>query len=161
MSLYVKFAGLTGSVTTTGFQGWSEVNEMEAGAVNVPVHNTVGKQSDRVQGHPTMGNVLLIKPMDNASIQLLGQAQTGQSFSTVEIDSVSTGNPPQAYHKLILSDATIAHYSRRHSGAGGKPLEYISLTYSKIQETYIPRNGANQAGNPMSTGYDLTKAQKM
>lgn len=161
MSIYVKFAGLNGSVTMTGFQGWSEINEVETGAINVPVHNSVGKQADRLNSHISMGNVLLLKPMDNASIQLLEHAQTGQSFNTVEIDSVTTGNPPQAYHKMILTNATIAHYSRRHTGAGGKPVEYISLSYTKIQETYIPRNSNNQAGNPVSTGYDLAKAQKM
>lgn len=161
MSIYVKFDGITGSVTTEGYQGWTEVDQLEFNGINVSTSNVVGKAPDRINSRPSFGEYTIVKPMDISSPYLVGCIHSGKVIPKVEIDCVTTGNPPFTYLKTTLTSVLLNHYSRRHSSAGGKPIEYISMTYTGIEETLSPRDASNKIGTPITTGYNLTTAQKM
>lgn len=162
MAIYLKVPNVSGNVTTKGFSGWTEVDDLEFAGVDAPAKMQVGQGVDRNVSRPTFGQVTILKQQDQSSIAFFDAAHSGENFSELEFDYVSSGSTPVTYGKLILKDAMVTHYSDRHnSEAKGTPRELIRFAYSQMQRTFTPRTSDNKLGSPSSTGYDIAKASKL
>lgn len=160
MGIYLKVPGVNGLVHTQNYQGWIQLNSCQFGGVSNPTQMTVGKDGDRYITYPFFEQIVLHKNMDISSISLFEAVSTGKVFPQIEIVYVTTGNPVMVYAKTILHHATFTHY-QESNGNGGLPEEILSVAYTKIERTYIPRDEHNAIQSPATTGYDLPKGQKM
>ena len=124
--------------------------------------NIVGKNQDRTSSRPSFGEITLIKKADSSSIKLFEAGHSGKVISKVEIDYVSTGNPPTTFSKTSLTNVIISHFSEQHQAEGNSlPIEKVRLNYETIEKTYTPRDASNKAGSPMSSGYNLPQAKQL
>jgi type VI secretion system Hcp family effector len=162
MAIYLKIPDVSGSVTTQGYTGWTEVDDLEFAGVDAPAKMQVGQATDRNSNRPTFGQITILKQQDKTSMALFEAVHSGENFNELEFNYVSSGSSPTTYGKLILKDAMVTHYSDRHNGeAKGMPRELVRFAYNQIQRTFTPRNSDNKLGSPLSTGYDIEKAAKL
>ena len=82
-------------------------------------------------------------------------------FHFGEFYFVSSGHPNFTYEKIKLSNAIFSHFSLEHDSDSQAPIEFMSLDYTDIERTYIPRDKENNIGNPRTSGYSLTKATSL
>jgi len=158
MAIYIKMDTISGNVTSEGYENWIEAKHVRFPGISTQVSNNTGNGYSRITGKPYFGELTVIKQTDNSTTTLFENAHSGKVIGTVEIDFVSTSNPPQAYEKFKLTNVIISHFSKEHHEGGGLPVEFIKLNYTKIEHTYIPRNSANQLQSPQVTGYDIEQA---
>ena len=159
MAIYMKISGVTGSVTTKGYEGAIEVSELDFAGVKVPMQMMVGKAVNRALSEPHFGQVSIIKNLDKSSNAFFEAAHNGQAFASLEFDYVSTGATPVQYSKIMLTNAMVSHYSEQNVGSATEmPKEVIRFCYTKISRTFVPRDSTGQAGSPLTTGYDIEQA---
>lgn len=161
MSIFLHLDNVEGSVTAAGYENWIEVSDVTFPGVSSNLNMQVGKTIDRYASRPSFAPLVLLKPLDKSSTPLFEAAHNGNVFPTAEIHYASTGNPLFTYAKIILSNASITHYSERASAHGSRPEEILRMAYSQIQRIYIPRGPENQQGSPLITGYDIEQAKSM
>ncbi|MEI8195936.1 MAG: type VI secretion system tube protein Hcp, partial [Phycisphaerae bacterium] len=142
-SIYMKYDGITGDVTTKGYLGDTRLTSFQWG-VSRAISNAAG--ADRVASAPQVTGVTIGKVFDAASLPLLQNAFNGQS-ANVETDFVTRGvkGTLQTYLKLELDNTLISGYSL--SSGGDRPTESLSLNFSKISFTV----------GKQTFSYDLTK----
>lgn len=161
MSIYMKATDMQGNVTAQNFQNWIELESLHFGGISNSVTTKPGNTQNRVNGHPVMGDISIVKPSDSSSIALFEAANSQKAIPNVEIDFVSAGNPAFVYEKLKLTNVLISAHSYEHVGEIGKTIEFYTLNPETIERTYTPRTSSNTAGNPQTTGYNLSTARKM
>ena len=160
MAIYMKIPGVKGGVNVAGYKDSVELLDAEFGGIENPTHMQVGKSRDRFSGVPMFSEVAILKHSDVSTTPLCSAAHNGQVFPTIEIHHVKIGKQPVAELKMVLTNAVVTHYSNR-SQQGGKVLESIRLSYSKIEHTFVPRDSSGKIGVASTVGYDLEAAQQL
>jgi type VI protein secretion system component Hcp len=161
MAIYLKVPDVKGNVSTTKFENWIEIHDVEFGGITNPVSMRVGSVTDRNASAPRFGQVTLLKSTDQSSTDFFEAAHDGTVFKEMEFNYVSSGSEPTVYGKLTLTDAMVTYFADKHHEAADKPLELIRLAYTQIKKTVIPRDSKNKLGSPLITGYDIEKASKL
>jgi len=157
MSLYLQIPNVTGNVTTQGYQNWIQLSSITF-AASRSITQTVGKVSNRNTSQPNIQQINISKPIDNASNALLENVLNGASLGTLQIHACSTDKQLTPYIKYELSDAMVTQY-HEITGEDGLPQEQLTLSFTKLQRTYVPRNSAGQSQSPQIIGYNLETAE--
>ena len=161
MSIYMKIATLNGGVTDSQYQGAIALQDFRFGGITNHVESGLGKENDRINTAPSIKQIWISKQSDASSIDLFQATHQGRVFKTVEIDFVSTGKIPFMYEKIKLSNVIIGHFSVEHDETAQAPMEFMSLAYTSIERTYVPRDRENKAGSPVTSGYDIAKVTSL
>ena len=152
MAVYIKIDWITGGATEKNHKDWIKWESLQFG-VSRAVSMTVGHATSREAGQPSISEIHVTKPMDNASIDLFGWSVSKYDAKTLKIDIVSTGRD-DAYATYTLSQAVISGYAMS-SGAEDNPNESISFSFTKIEEKFTPVGADQKAGKPVVKGYDI------
>ena len=159
MAIYMKFPGATGNVTAKGHEGWIglETFDMET---NRSIHTTPGRINDRDATRPHFSEISIIKRIDSASPAFFHAVTVGKAVNDVEIHVCATSNELSPILKYKLSNVIVSHRGiqiLKHIG----PMVKLRLNFTAIEETVIPWDSSNQEKSPMTSGYDLEKAQAL
>ena len=157
MAIYMKFPDAKGNVTTKGFEGWIELYSVEYG-VSRNIQMVAGKSSDRESGRPTLTSIKIMKTVDEASSILFQAATVGKAADSVEIVVCATDDEMSPILKYVLTDVIVSSRSIQVTEHDA-PMVSLSLSYTSIEETVIPRDSSNKSGSPVTSGYDLVTAQ--
>src|SRR5688572_5892844 len=118
----MKFGKIKGPVTAKGHEEWIELE-----SVQMAIH---GSQGGKV---PSTSEVAATKNQDSSSTDLYRAALSGEGV-TVLIDFVKSGDPPEVYLSVELTNTLISSYNLSGSGGGhDRPMESFSLNYSQIK----------------------------
>lgn len=161
MAIYMQIQGVKGEVTNSNFSGWIDLDNVHFLGITTPTNDIVGRGTSRAVTIPRFGEIAITKPVDSSSVPLFEAAHNGKTFSSVEIDFVTTGNPAFTYEKIKLTNVMVTHYSEQKSANDSRPLEFITLAYEEIEKTYIGRDAANNPQSPVKSGYNLPQAKSM
>jgi type VI secretion system secreted protein Hcp len=156
MAIYMNFTGIQGDVTETKHTTWIELNSCQFG-VGRGISSTVGSSAERESTAPSISEITVTKENDIASGKLMQEALSGHG-QTVQIDFTRTFKDSQEiYLTLTLTNTIISGYS--HSSSGERPIETISLNFTKIQYTTNQMKPDGTQGDPDHVIYDLATAQ--
>ena len=152
MPIYVQYAALKGDVTAAGHEGWIEVNSFQWG-VGRGISSPTGGSGDRESSAPSVSEIVVTKPTDIATVNLLNEALQGEGVD-VSIDFCKTdkGNL-NVYLAYVLNNTMISGYST--SSGGDRPQESLSFNFTKIMCKDVALGAKNEDGNPASVGYDI------
>lgn len=157
MSIYLKYGAHKGSVTTKGFEGYSECQSFSWG-VNRNMTTAAHGASNRETGQVAVNEIHLTKVMDAASTKLLHEAWGGKLNTKVHIKFTTMAEKGIAeYLTYELEGTGISGYHISGSGGGGSeglPMESISLNFTKITETFKVVDEGH-VGSPSTVFYDL------
>ena len=151
MSAYIKFDGVDGAATDVGHKGWSLIESMSS-----PVFRSIpggAKDHQRTRGETTLGDIVVVRELDKASVKLAESCAMGKFFKEVLVDFTSDiegKNEPYLQYKL--TDVIITSYSFHGNGSGSPlPTEEITLNYTEIEWTYNvldPKTGKKSGNVP-------------
>lgn len=155
----MKFGDVAGSVATSGFQDWCELNSFQWGVgrgISMPHRG----DSTREGSEPSVSEIVVTKRMDKGSIKLWQDAVAGQLNSKVTIKFTSTTKDKvESYLEYDLTDTGLSGYSVSGSG-DDPPTESLSLNFAKITWKYTALD-AKTTGQPQSAGWDMTQQKSM
>lgn len=152
MAIYVKYDGITGEATQSDHTNWIDVQSISWG-VGRAIATVAGSTANRESSEPNVSEVSLVKQYDSSSPKLFTEACTGNAGKTVQIDITTTGNPSVVFCTYTLSNALISSYSV--SSEGDRPLESISISFTKLEFKFTPYDDTNAAGTPVTVSYDM------
>jgi type VI secretion system secreted protein Hcp len=154
VAIYMKYEGVNGGVTTSGFENWIDLMSCQFGHVrNVTAVGT----NDSRKGTPTMSEVVVTKETDKASPDLFRESVTGDPKKVTIAFSTTAKDKMDVYLRVELEKTLISSYQLSGAGrdANAKPTETLTLNFTKITYTAVSRD-ANVRGTPNSASWDLT-----
>lgn len=98
--------------------------------------NATGNSPQREGGSPNIQDIVVTREMDDYSGYLFNEALngTGRPMNFYLIDK--TGNTIKTYLSIYLENALISSYNQSGGGGGDKPIESLSINFSKITYKY-------------------------
>jgi type VI secretion system secreted protein Hcp len=162
MPIYMKIDGIDGSVTAAGHEKWIELDSAQMG-VNRHVTNPTGRGVNREASAPSVSEIVVTKPLDCASTGLFRLSLWGEG-KKVKIDFCKTDKDKiEPYLQLELENTLISSYSASgHGGGGGvhdRPMESLSMNFTKITYATIQMDAAHKTGKPDRAMWDLAQAK--
>ncbi|WP_137125149.1 type VI secretion system tube protein Hcp [Roseomonas sp. HF4] len=153
MPIFMKYDGIEGEATTTGFEKQIEMTSFQFG-VGRGISSAYG-QSTRESSIASVSEITMTKPTDGSSTKLFVAALTGELNKKVTISMVRTSaGSVQPYMVYELEGTGISGYSL--SSGGDRPSESLSLNFDKISFKYL-LVGDDLNQSPEVVGYDLSK----
>jgi type VI secretion system secreted protein Hcp len=158
MAIYMQYGTVQGEVTEANHAKWIELSTFQWG-IGRSIDTPIGRATNREAAVPSIAEIVITKPLDNASIGLLNAVLNDSKGTTVKIDFTKTGTgaTPDVYLNYELTNTLISGYTI--SSGGEKPSESITLNFTKLAEKFIPYDDTNKAQPPVIRGYDLTGAK--
>lgn len=160
MAIYMRIDGLDGAVTSKGHENWIQLESFST-SLSRHVSTEVGRVVNRDASVPHFSTVNITKRADKSSPILFEKACQGAVMPTVYIDICSTDSELKPYSQYQLSKVIISHYLDQGFGAEHGSLESLSLNFTQIEKTFTARDENNQTLSPVTSGYDLQRAQKL
>jgi type VI secretion system secreted protein Hcp len=156
----MKYDGIDGSVTAAGHEKWIELQSCQLG-VNRHITSPTGRGENREAATPAVSEIVVTKDLDGASPNLFRASLWGEG-KTVKIDFCTTDKDKfEPYLQLELENTLVSSYSV--SGHGGdsnaRPMESLSLNYTKITYNNIGMGAANETGQPDRAEWDLAQGK--
>jgi type VI secretion system Hcp family effector len=137
---FVKFEGVDGEVKVPGYENWCEftsvVQQLKPGVTNSGFSKG---------GDPEFQDLVIVKPLDKASPQIVRNALIGSAFPKVEIEwSRNTDEGPVPHYRYELGNVLIKEYTSKglyeSQDSGERIMEQISLDFEAITVTYWEYN---------------------
>lgn len=159
MAIFMKFGELKGNGTHTSYPKWI-VLESYSWSYSVDVKTTVGAGGSRLAaGKITPSDLSVTKYMDDATGGIMKLVLNGQPTKEVKVvvTPESGGANAVAYLEYDLSQVIISGNTISNSHEG-RPLEHITLNFSKI---HIRSSPTTDDGKPVPSvgGYDFATAR--
>jgi type VI secretion system secreted protein Hcp len=152
----MNWDGITGDVTTQGFEKWIELQSFQWG-VGRGIGSAMSGQASRESSIPSVSEVVVTKTMDSSSPGLWTDSVAGQLNTTVKIAFTTTSKGATTQYLLYeLTNTGLSGYSL--SSGGDMPSESLSLNFTKVVWTFTGTD-ASVSGDPVTQGYDLTLAK--
>ena len=156
MPIYLQMDGIQGDATHETHRRWTDIESLHWN-VTRNMNTYAGSASNREASEPTVSEVTLTKVSDSSTTKLFQEACSGKNGKTATIHLVSTGNPGDTYIEFILHNTLIAGYTI--GTTGDRPLETVTLNFTKMDVKYIPYDDQNAQQSPMIASYDLATAR--
>ena len=160
MSIYMKAQGISGSATDLKHKNWIELDAINF-STNRRVRNKIGSGQSRDVAMPSIGSLSVTKMADKSSPSLLQKMLQGKAIETVTIEVCQTSNDGVTpYARYNLSNVIISHYeddTLAHDAGIGQ--EYLILSFTNLQKTFIAHNPQGNASSPVTIGYNLETAK--
>jgi type VI secretion system secreted protein Hcp len=158
MPIYVQYGSIKGDVTAEGHVGWIEVNSFQWG-VGRGISSPTGGSSDREASAPSVSEIVVTKPTDIATVNLLSESLEGEG-QDVTIDFCKTDKGQlNVYLSYTLNNTMISGYST--SSGGDRPQESISFNFTKVSCRDVSLGSKNEDGAPATVGYDIGAGKTM
>ena len=160
MPIYMEYDGIKGSVTAAGHEKWIELHSCQVG-INRHVTSASGRGTNREAAVPSVSEIVVTKDLDCASTGLFKAALWGEG-KKVKIDFCKTDKDKwEAYMQMELENALISSFSTSGSGGDGnaRPMESLSLNFTKITYVTTLPDDKNSTGKPDRTSWDLASGK--
>ena len=160
MASFMKYEGISkGSSTTKGHDGkdgWMEVKSVKWGIGRGIRPASQGTEREGLS--PTGSEIVVTKYLDLASYRLFEEAVSGDG-KTVTIHFTKTNKDQQdTYMEYILSNTLVSGFST--SSSGDRPVETVSLNFTKIEYNYTGQDAKGAQGDTPKTNWDFSQSSK-
>jgi type VI secretion system secreted protein Hcp len=152
--IFLKVEGIEGESLDAKHKNEIQIGNYSFGAVNAGTGGTnLGSGAGKVSVH----DIHCTKEVDKASPNLFISCCSGKHHPTAVITVRKSGEKPQDYMTITLSEVFLSAYSTSASEEGGIPMENFSLNFSKIKYDYKPQVADGTLGPVVSKTYDIKK----
>jgi type VI secretion system Hcp family effector len=144
-----------GEVTQTGFIGWTEINDFNAGAtLEVSLVGGGGGGA----GIPATKCFTISMLQDKASYYLKRQLYTGIPLTRVELvfQQTNGGGTLSTYYKVLMENVYVTAIEEA-GNQDGRSLMNVSFTPSRFKYTYTPLSAGGNPGTPVVFGWDVAQ----
>jgi type VI secretion system secreted protein Hcp len=157
MAIYMELDGAKGDVTEQGHKNWIELLDLQW-SMSRTIRSAVGVGKNRESTSAYVSEVTVTKYIDAASKGVANNAFVGKA-NEVQIDFTRVDKGQEAvFRTLKLTDAIISGLSNTAQGSD-RPVETITLNFTKIAITDKTQSADGSAGSQSVTTYNLQTAQ--
>lgn len=160
MPIYMKYGDIKGEVLEAGHKEWILIESM-----SIPVFRSIpqhAKGHERSRGSSSAGDVPMMRHLDKASPKVFENCCKGEPCKKVELHFTSTvKGKEEPFLKIELENVLISSYAMSHSSGGDRPMESLSLNYTKVSYTYIvidTETSENKGEVPAKFNFEEMKA---
>ncbi|NNC36016.1 MAG: type VI secretion system tube protein Hcp [Acidimicrobiales bacterium] len=143
-AIFVKIPGVPGDVQAQTSKGSHSATGFSF-AMSQPSGSATGQS--RRRGSVNLDDLTFTKAVTAASPRLAEAAAKGQVFPTITIENTRQG---KVVYSIKLENVRINGLQQESNGEW--PVEYVTLSYSKITWTYAGAGGKTEASWDASTG---------
>lgn len=152
---FVKLGDFEGEATDSAHTGWSILNHLSA-----PITRTTGgfQQRERPTGATSLGDVVLIKDLDSASVKIQKACATGQLIPSVQVALCTmVGESAAPFLTYEFENVIITGYDLQNSEATSRilPFERVTLSYTKVTWTYTKYDTMGKSQGKVSDSYTI------
>jgi type VI secretion system secreted protein Hcp len=148
----MKMGSIQGSAQTSGFQNWIVLDSFQWGFA-------AGYTARQANSEVSIREVVVTMRAEKAS-PLIVNAGVSRTILTPTVTvkfTTTTKDAVVTFLSYDFSNCVITNYSI--SGpAEGVPIETLSLSFTKITETFSPKD-SSMSGSPTTVTYDVRSAQ--
>ncbi|HUB15423.1 MAG TPA: type VI secretion system tube protein Hcp [Acetobacteraceae bacterium] len=152
MAIYMKLGTITGSVTAAGYQNWIKLETFRWGF-------SANTSFSQAGAEVTVREVVVTMRADKCSPLIVNAGVSRTVLSPVQIKFTTTGAGSAGVILFLsyeLTGSIITNYAV-DGPAEGHPVESLTLNFTKITETFNPRD-AGLTGSPSTVTYDVKAA---
>jgi type VI secretion system secreted protein Hcp len=147
---------IEGDVTAEGHEQWVELTSFQWG-VGRYIFSPTGASAKPESTAPSLSEIICTKDTDAATPKLLNEAFQGEgSDCTIDFCKTDKGSL-EVYLSYTLENCMISVYTI--SGIGDRPMESLSLYFTKVECKNTGMGAANETGSPESVTYDRALAK--
>lgn len=157
MSIFVKYGALKGNASTSKHKDWILCSQISF-STSRNITTKIGSTHNREVSAPDVGFVHLTKEQDSSSPGLWIESLTGKG-EKCEIHCARTGDGMDVYFEVTLENSLIASYTV--SVSDGVSMENIAISFTKMNQRFIPHGSDHKASGPLAMGYDLSTGKKV
>lgn len=117
-----------------------EIASWSFGASNPTSVGSTGMSSGREASTPSVSEIVVTKTMDKSSPKLAEGASKGRTTQELSKKTTQGG---ETYYEVKLTDVMVSSWQT--SSSGDRPMESISLNFTKIEWNYTPQNADSPA----------------
>ena len=157
MPIYMKLDGLLGDATEAAHVNMIEVFSW---SWRESKQISMGTSTSRTAGAVQMSDVEITLLANKTSPELFLACASGRVFKTAELFLANLDNAGKMvdYMRVLLTNAMISSYSV--SSGGDRPMESLSLNFTKIEISYQPTDPkTNTLMAAIRAGWDLAMAK--
>ncbi len=151
----MNYEGINGEVTAAGHEQWIDLDSVSWGATR-GITAATGTNQNREATSVSINEFTVTKLVDDASPYILKEACIGTG-KLVTIALTKTGDKLEKYLEYTLRDVMISGYHVNTDGE--RPVEVITMSFTKLEQSYTPFDDANKAKASVKNSYDLSTAQ--
>jgi type VI secretion system Hcp family effector len=148
---FAKFGDFEGESTDAKHKGWSLMQSFSA-----PLSRATGgfEQSERALGATAVGNAVVVKELDSASVKIQKACVTGQKIAKVKVEMCTTladGLEPflaYEFENVIVTGYDVDVF-------GQPPTERITFTYTKVTWTYTKFGATGASQGKVTDSYSI------
>jgi type VI secretion system secreted protein Hcp len=160
MAIFMEYDGgsIKGDATADSHLDWVSLTSCQFG-VGRGISTPVGSAKNREASTASVSEIVVTKPMDAASGPLWRELVANTSGKPVTIDFTSTsGGADNTYMYIKLENTLVSGMS--FSSGGDRPLESLSLNFTKIETKYMvqAQSGTGATGGSAVT-FDIAKSK--
>ena len=154
MAIYAKFGSIKGNVTTTGLEGWVELDSFNWGYAATSTQGHGASQYRDV----SVNELVLTMKAEQASVDLAQFGLNRTNIGALECKFTTTvQNKVDTFMNYKFSNCQIGRYSIA-ADAQGMPVETLSFSFQTVNFTFTARD-TKLVGMPKSVTYDLSSAK--
>lgn len=161
MPIFMEFEGIKGSVTAADHKEWILLESMQWGGGR-SVATPTGSGKNREASRLSVSEVVVTKLQDASSRALLGEGLGGDGEGkkvTLHLATTDQGTA-NVLLKIVLEDTLVSGFSTSGSDGSGRPMESLSLNFTKIAKTFYTQAITGTKGaEPYTTTYDVAEAK--
>lgn len=139
MPAFMKLGDIKGESTDQGHKDWILIESMSASVLrDIPAG---ARDNERVRGRTTASDVVVVRQLDKSSVKLQAACANGTFFKEVLIHlCAQVKNKAEPYIEYKLENVIVTSYSFSGNAEGGKPIEQLSMNYTKATWTFSQIN---------------------
>ncbi len=152
MAIYMKLGSIQGSAMTSGFENWITLESFQWGF-------SAGYTAKHTGSEVSVREVVVTLRAEKAS-PLIVNAGVSRTILTPSVTikmTTTSKDKVDTFMSYDLSNCLITNYAISAPGEG-PPTETLSLSFTKITETFNPKD-SKLTGSPTTVTYDVTSAQ--
>jgi type VI secretion system secreted protein Hcp len=136
MPAFLKLGDIKGEASDNEHKDWIRMDSMHA-----PITRSIqsgATDQQRARGDTTLGDVVIIRPLDKSSPKLAEACASGKHFSDAEVHLCTTVKGKQEpYLRYLMKNVIISSYSFHGNGDGDPPPnEQITLSFTHVEWHY-------------------------
>ncbi|MSP00690.1 MAG: type VI secretion system tube protein Hcp [Acetobacteraceae bacterium] len=151
MGMYMKFADIKGDVTTDGYKDWIAISSFQFG-IGRGISSGEGRGGNRTASHASVSEITVTKQLDESSLSLWSDALTGPLKAEVEV-KITTATDNKTILEVKLWETGVSGWST--SGGGDRPMESLSLNFTKIEYKPVFYDAKGTAATPKMKTWNL------
>jgi len=161
-NIFMYADGIKGDCSDKHHKDWIELVKVGWG-VGRDITSKPSTRGDRESSNAQTADLQILKLMDRATPQTFIESCCGRARQVIiELTKTGSGKGADVYMQYIFHHALFSNYHVRHrKNNKRRPMEFLTLSYTKVEQRYIQYDENNTPLAPVAVGFNTATNSKV